>query len=180
MRIKHIFARKVLHMASFWKWRVLELGSGLNYRAVPVIHEKAFKILHKVALGMVFIKKLAWKYMILDSIVMILLSDLSCLEFVYYLFIYHYFWKYKVWNLFAFYLNSNIQNFFTLTKTICQTPHFFLFCFKWAVVIMMMIILFMSQTSSLAQVLKLIGDTYYDSSILINFWFLNNFPIKRF
>ena len=105
--------------------------------------------------------------MILGSIVMILLSNLSCLEFVYYLFIYHYFWKYKVWNLFAFYLNSNIQNFFILTKIICQTPHFFLFCFKWAMVIMMMITLFTSQTSSLAQVLKLIGETYYATSILI-------------
>ena len=105
--------------------------------------------------------------MILGGIVMILLSNLSCLEFVYYSFIYHYFWKYKVWNLFAFYLNSNIQNFFILTKIICQTPHFFLFCFKWAMVIMMMITLFPSQTSSLAQVLKLIGETYYATSILI-------------
>ena len=32
---------------------------------------------------------------------------------------------------------------------------------------MMMIILFTSQTSSLAQVLKLIGETYYATSILI-------------
>ena len=44
MRIKLIFTRKVLHLASFWKWGVLELGRGLNYRAVPVIYEKAFKI----------------------------------------------------------------------------------------------------------------------------------------
>ena len=43
----------------------------------------------------------------------------------------------------------------------------------------MMITLFTSQTSSLAQVLKLIGETYYATSILINFWFMNNFPIKR-
>ena len=40
---------------------VLELGSGLDYRAVPVIYDKAFKILHKVALGMMFIKKLVSK-----------------------------------------------------------------------------------------------------------------------
>ena len=43
----------------------------------------------------------------------------------------------------------------------------------------MMITLFTSKTSSLAQVLKLIGETYYATSILINFWFMNNFPIKR-
>ena len=40
---------------------VLELGSGLDYRAVPVIYEKAFKILHKVALGMVFIEKASFQ-----------------------------------------------------------------------------------------------------------------------
>ena len=73
-----------------------------------------------------------------------------------------------------------MQNFFILTKIICQTPYFFLFCFKWAMAIMMMITLFTSQTSSLAQVLKLIGETYYATSILINFWFMNNnFSIKR-
>ena len=69
----------------------------------PVIYENAFKILHRVALIIVFIKKasfqdrqieihqnfLAWKYMILGSIVTILLSNLSCLEFVYCSFIYH-------------------------------------------------------------------------------------------
>ena len=106
-------------------------------------------------------------YMILGSIVMIFLSNLSCLEFVYYSFIYHDFWNYKVWNLFAFYLNSNIQNFFILTRIFCQTPYFFLFCFKWAVVIMMMITLFTSQTSSLAKVLKLIEKTYHAIRILI-------------
>ena len=171
MRIKLIFTRKVVHLASVWKWAVLELGSGLNYWAVPVIYENAFKILHRVALIIVFIKKasfqdrqIAWKYMILGSIVVILLSNLSCLEFVYYSFIYHDFWKCKVWNAFAFYLNWNIQKFFILTKIICQTPYFFLFCFKWAMVIMMMITLFPSQTSSLAQVLKLIGETYYATS----------------
>ena len=105
--------------------------------------------------------------LILGSIVTILLSNVSCLEFVYFSFIYHDFWNYKVWNLFAFYLNSNRQNFFILTKIICQTPYFFLFCFKWAVVIMMMITLFTSQTSSLAKVLKLIEETYYAISILI-------------
>ena len=130
---KHIFTRKVLHMASFWKWGVLELGSGLDYRAVRVIY----------VIYVIFV----WY-----------------LEFVCYLFIYHDFWKYKVWNLFAFYLNSNTQNFFILTKIICQTPQFFLFCFKWAMVV---ITLFTSQTSSLAQVLKLIGETYYATSILI-------------
>ena len=39
----------------------MELGSGLDYRAVPVIYEKALKILHKIALGMVFIIKLVSK-----------------------------------------------------------------------------------------------------------------------
>ena len=39
----------------------MELGSGLNYRAVPEIYEKAFKILQKVALGMVFIKKASFQ-----------------------------------------------------------------------------------------------------------------------
>ena len=29
MQIKLIFTRKVLHLASFWKWRFLERGSGL-------------------------------------------------------------------------------------------------------------------------------------------------------
>ena len=31
MQIKLIFTRKVVHLASFWKWRVLELGSGLSF-----------------------------------------------------------------------------------------------------------------------------------------------------
>ena len=31
MQIKLIFARKVVHLASFWKWGVLELGSGLSF-----------------------------------------------------------------------------------------------------------------------------------------------------
>ena len=39
----------------------MELGSGLNYRAVPVIYEKAFKILHRVALIIVFIKKASFQ-----------------------------------------------------------------------------------------------------------------------
>ena len=39
----------------------MDFGIGLDYRAVPVIYEKAFKILHKVALGMVFIIKLVSK-----------------------------------------------------------------------------------------------------------------------
>ena len=144
MRIKLTFTRKVVHLASFWKWAVLELGSGLNYWAVPVIYEKAFKIWHRVALITVFIKKASFQDRqigntpkfpsILGSIVVILFNNLSCLEFVYSSFIYHDFWNYKVWNLFAFYLNSNIQNFFILTKIICQTPHVFLFCFKWAMV----------------------------------------------
>ena len=29
MQIKHIFTRKVVHLASFWNWGFLELGSGL-------------------------------------------------------------------------------------------------------------------------------------------------------
>ena len=66
-----------------------------------------------------------------------------------------------------------------LRRLFAKHHFFFLFCFKWAMVIMMMITLFTSQTSSLAQVLKLIGETYYAASILINFWFMNNFPIKR-
>ena len=30
-QIKFIFTRKVVHLASFWKWRFLDLGSGLYY-----------------------------------------------------------------------------------------------------------------------------------------------------
>ena len=32
MQIKLIFTRKVVHLASFWKWGFLELGSGLFHR----------------------------------------------------------------------------------------------------------------------------------------------------
>ena len=31
MQIKLIFTRKVVHLASFWKWRFLKLGSGLLF-----------------------------------------------------------------------------------------------------------------------------------------------------
>ena len=31
--------------------------------------------------------------------------------------------KYKVWNIFAFYPNLNIQNFLLITEFICWTPH---------------------------------------------------------
>ena len=35
MHIKLIFTRKVVHLASFWKWGLLELGSGLLTSNVP-------------------------------------------------------------------------------------------------------------------------------------------------
>ena len=31
MQIKLIFTTKVFHIASFWKWEILELGNGLLY-----------------------------------------------------------------------------------------------------------------------------------------------------
>ena len=39
MQIKLIFTRKFVHLASFWKWGFLELGSGLftNF-TLPIIH----------------------------------------------------------------------------------------------------------------------------------------------
>ena len=35
MQIKLIFTRKVVHLASFWKWGLLELGSGLFLKDNP-------------------------------------------------------------------------------------------------------------------------------------------------
>ena len=46
MQIKLIFTRKVVHLASFWKWRFLELGSGL-FKKDYLIEMKNFSIRYK-------------------------------------------------------------------------------------------------------------------------------------
>ena len=63
------------------------------------------------------------EYDIKRSLLTLLKINLSYLE-LFYQTIYHDYWRYKVWNIFAIYLNSSVQNFLLLMENICLTPHF--------------------------------------------------------
>ena len=41
MQIKLIFTRKIVHLTSFWKWRFLELGSGLMFYSSQLLTKSA-------------------------------------------------------------------------------------------------------------------------------------------
>ena len=44
MQIKLIFTRKVVHLASFWKWGFLELGSGIFTNVVTFLYRGGFNL----------------------------------------------------------------------------------------------------------------------------------------